>query len=69
MKLVTCATCGWVHMGVTRAETVDSEPPKKCFCCGGSYVRMRLSKAGDCPYGCTIQSVLLPDYLTEERRD
>ena len=61
MKLVTCLKCGWVHMGRTLAEHGEDKPSRGCFNCGAYYTGMREYKEGDCPTGCTIQSILLED--------
>ena len=31
----------------------------RCFRCGGNYTNFRDSKEGDCPYGVTLQPILL----------
>ena len=32
-----------------------------CFRCGGSYNNFRAFKSGDCPDGCTLQSIIEPE--------
>lgn len=61
MKQVTCKICGWVHMGVGGSKQTQ------CFNCGKSYKNMRPAKDGDCPDGCTIQEIRLPETLEAER--
>lgn len=70
MKQVACLVCGWVHLGLTPAEYnppvgagIPAEPRMKCFSCGADYTRFRLARDGDCPDGCTIQSILLSESL------
>lgn len=63
MKQVTCLRCGWVHVGITKADIApgDKWPYDKCFGCGGSHENTRPSREGDCPDGSTLQAILMKE--------
>lgn len=51
---------------LTESQRIDYYGNKKssikryeqCFACGGSYQNFRLSQAGDCPMGVTLQTII-----------
>jgi hypothetical protein len=85
MQNVTCKSCGWVYMGVSRdyaerevsrfneyyrtlspleqRELYGGRPSsvknyEHCTRCGSHYTNFRVSRADDCPNGCTTNPII-----------
>lgn len=58
--LVTCLTCGWVHIALPRAalDAAGVAAGRTCAHCGGSYRHFRDAIEDDVPRGATLPPIL-----------